>query len=138
LGEWNLGKRLRRLRNRKGFSIYDIQARTNYHYTTISKYERNERQPSLEALRELASVYNVTVAELLADEEELVESLPTELHAKAFLLVNRPELSELLDIIGVLSPRQIGLLIEFLKPLIQTSEEGEGESEVETRNTEAP
>jgi transcriptional regulator with XRE-family HTH domain len=118
MSEWNLGARLRRLRDRRGYSIYDVQERTNYHFSTISKYERNERQPSLEALRELAACYRVTVAELLADEEELVEELPTELHQKASLLVNRPELSELLDIVSELSPRQIGLLIEFLDPLI--------------------
>jgi len=57
MGEWNLGKRLRRFRTRKGYSIYEVQRRTNYHYTTISKYERNQRQPSLEALRELAACY---------------------------------------------------------------------------------
>ncbi len=68
----------------------------------------------------------MTIAELLADEEELVESLPTELHHKASLLINRLELSELLDLVGHLPTRQIGTFIEFLKPLVQQFEE-EGE-----------
>jgi len=125
VGKWDLGERLRRLRFRKGYSIYDVQKRTNYHYTTISKYERNERMPSLEALRELAACYEVTIAELLADEEELVESLPTELQKYASLLLERRDLAELLELLAQLPERQVGHLIDFLKPLMAVKEKSE-------------
>jgi len=43
LGEWNLGKRLRRLRNRNGFSIYYIQARTNLDFRARRGRSKRDR-----------------------------------------------------------------------------------------------
>ena len=63
----DLGKRLRELRERRGFSIYEVERRARLHFSTISKYERNERQPSIDVLQELADVYGVPLASIFAE-----------------------------------------------------------------------
>lgn len=65
----SLGERLRRLRLERNLSLYDVERLSGYHFTTIGKYERGERRPSLEVLRELARLYQVPLSELLDEEE---------------------------------------------------------------------
>ncbi len=66
----SLGERLRSLRLERNLSLYDVERLSGLHFTTIGKYERNERKPSLQVLRELARVYQVPLSELLELEEE--------------------------------------------------------------------
>ena len=66
----SLGDRLRRLRLERNLSLYDVERLSGFHFTTIGKYERGERRPSLEVLRELARVYQVPLSELLEEGKE--------------------------------------------------------------------
>ncbi|HEY8552339.1 MAG TPA: helix-turn-helix transcriptional regulator [Thermaerobacter sp.] len=110
----DLGGRLRRIRESRNLSIYEVERRTGLHFSTISKYERNERQPSLDALRELAALYQVPVTAFLADELDLEAVLPPRLAALARQLLDRPALVEACERLAALDDRQILALTEFL------------------------
>lgn len=111
----DLGRRLRYLRESKGYSIYDVERRIQLHFSTISKYERNERQPSIEVLRELAEIYGVPLASLFADVEDLRQYLPEEQIQWLIWLQERPELVELLELVSKMSPARVTALINFLQ-----------------------
>lgn len=110
----DLGRRLRDLRRRKRLSIYDVERRTGIHFSTISKYERNERRPSLEVLRELAALYEVPVASLVGDVTDLKGVLTPEQLRWLGLLDRRPDLARLLEAAAALSPARVEALVRFL------------------------
>lgn len=112
----DLGRKLRQLRQAKNMSIYDVERATGLHFSTISRYERNERQPSLDTLRELAEIYGASLAELIADEKrEMTRQLPDDLAAKARLLLERDDLAILLGQLQTLPPEAVGNLNEFIR-----------------------
>lgn len=113
----DLGRRLRRIRENRKLSIYDVERRTGLHFSTISKYERNERQPSLEALRELAAVYQVPVTALIADQVDLQAVLPPRIATLAAALLERPELVEACEQMMALDRHQLAALVAFLDSL---------------------
>ncbi|ADU52325.1 helix-turn-helix domain protein [Thermaerobacter marianensis DSM 12885] len=110
----DLGGRLRRIRESRNLSIYEVERRTGMHFTTISKYERNERQPSLDVLRELAALYEVPVTVFLTDELALETVLPPKLAALARQLLDRPALAEACERLAALDDRQVEAVAEFL------------------------
>lgn len=113
----DLGGRLRRLRLKRGLSIYDVERLAKLHFSTISKYERNERQPSIEMLQRLAAIYNVTVASIFAESDDLDAYLDDERRQQLQLLNQRRELAELLSLAGALEPGQVNAVIALLRSL---------------------
>ncbi|PZN10297.1 MAG: XRE family transcriptional regulator [Bacillota bacterium] len=113
----DLGRRLRRIRKSRNLSIYEVERRTGMHFSTISKYERNERQPSLEILRELAAVYEVPVTALIADITDLEAVLPPRVAAVARDLLERPELLEAAERLAAMTGDQVRALLAFLERL---------------------
>lgn len=111
----DLGRRLRELRRRKNLSIYDVERRTGIHFSTISKYERNERRPSLEVLRELAALYEVPLASLIGDVSDLKHVLTPDQLRWLGLLERRPDLGRLLEAAVALSPARVEALVRFLE-----------------------
>lgn len=112
----DVGQKLRQLRRAKKMSIYDVERATGLHFSTISRYERNERQPSLDTLRELAEIYGASLAELVSDEKrEMTRQLPEELGARARLLMERDDLSCLVGQLESLPPEAIRALSEFVR-----------------------
>lgn len=112
----DLGRKLRQLRQSKNMSIYDVERATGLHFSTISRYERNERQPSLDTLRELAEVYGASLADLIADEKrEMTRQLPDDLAVKARLLLEREDLSALVGQLQQLPPDAVRNLLEFVR-----------------------
>ncbi|HEY8415488.1 MAG TPA: helix-turn-helix transcriptional regulator [Thermaerobacter sp.] len=111
----DLGRRLRRIRESRNLSIYEVERRTGMHFSTISKYERNERQPSLEILRELAAVYEVPVTALIADITDLEAVLPPRVAAVARDLLERPELLEASERLAAMTDDQVRALLAFLE-----------------------
>ena len=112
----DLGKRLRELRKRKQLSIYDVERHLGIHFSTVSKYERNERRPSLETLRELAALYEVPLGSLLTEAQDLDELLTPDQVRWLTLLEQRPELGRLLDVLAGFSPERVEALLRFLEP----------------------
>lgn len=61
-----IGNRIREMRLRKGLSQQELNKLLGWGATRLSMYERGERQPRIEFLRELASVLDCTIEDLLA------------------------------------------------------------------------
>ncbi|QIA28004.1 helix-turn-helix transcriptional regulator [Thermaerobacter sp. PB12/4term] len=110
----DLGGRLRRIRESRNLSIYEVERRTGMHFSTISKYERNERQPSLDVLRELAALYEVPVSVFLTDRLALETLLPQPLAGLALQLLDRPALAEACQRLATLEDQQLEAVAEFL------------------------
>jgi transcriptional regulator with XRE-family HTH domain len=106
----DLGRRLRELRRSRRMSLYDVERRTGRHFSTIGKYERGERRPSVETLRELAEVYEVSLSELLAEAGQ---------DGPGPAACERPDLQGLLAVARRLSPEQVAALIELLRLLVR-------------------
>lgn len=108
---------MRKYRVRAGLSIYDVEKRVGRHFSTISKYERGERKPSLDVLRELAGVYEVHPARLVTQIEDVQDMFPEEVTAAARLLERRPDILQIVSDLERLSLKQIELLRAFLHTL---------------------
>lgn len=63
------GERLKQSRNRKQLTQSQVADRLGVDFTTISKYENDKSQPDNQTLRELASVYEVSLDWLLSGEK---------------------------------------------------------------------
>jgi len=115
----DLGDRLRRYRERAGLSIYDVGKLTGRHFSTISKYERGERKPNVDTLRELAGTYKVHPARLITRIEDIEGEIPEEVAAASRLLRNRRDIADLLPELEKLNCRQLRALHEFLAALCE-------------------
>lgn len=64
-----IGARLRRVRHQQDLSLADVQARSNGRWkaVVVGAYERGDRSVTVERLAELASFYDVPLADLLPD-----------------------------------------------------------------------
>ncbi|MBN2980027.1 MULTISPECIES: helix-turn-helix domain-containing protein [Cohnella] len=60
------GTRLKQARNRKRMTQNEVADKLGIDFTTISKYENNKSQPDNDILREMASLYEVSLDWLLA------------------------------------------------------------------------
>lgn len=67
----SLGEKISLLRNRKGYSKKRLGELIDIHWTNISKYENNKILPSVDALRKLAQVFEVSADFLLFDNAEM-------------------------------------------------------------------
>lgn len=112
-----LGDRLRRYRKKAGLSIYDVEKLTGRHFSTISKYERGERRPNIDVLRELAGVYEVLPATLMTGVDDVKDMLPDEVIAAARILETRQDIFDLLPYLDMLDYRQVRALASFLDSL---------------------
>lgn len=92
----DVGDRLRRLRQRMGFSQRDLARRAGVTNATISMIERNQVSPSVASLKKVLDGMSVTLAEFFGLESEEEE--------KVFF--QSDELTEIAG--GKLSLRQIG------------------------------
>jgi transcriptional regulator with XRE-family HTH domain len=63
-----IGNRLKTLRTSKGYTPEFIAEKLGISKSTYGRYERNENVPDLNVLEEIASLYEITIAELLTDE----------------------------------------------------------------------
>lgn len=62
---YDFGIRLRKLRNAKGLSQSEVSKKIGIAKGTISTYERNVKNPSMEIIIKLAVLYNVSVDYIL-------------------------------------------------------------------------
>jgi transcriptional regulator with XRE-family HTH domain len=60
-----VGPRLRRLRDRRGFTLAVLSERTGVSVSTLSRLEAGRRRPTLEQLLPLARAYGVTLDDLV-------------------------------------------------------------------------
>lgn len=72
-----IGKRLRYLRERRGYSQVYVYKRTGINNKTLSRYEKDGTEPDAESLLKLAELYEVTSDWLIGkDKKENDFSIP--------------------------------------------------------------
>lgn len=59
------GERIKYLREKNGFTQEDIETRLGVELAVISKYELDIREPNIEAIKKLATIFNVSIDYLL-------------------------------------------------------------------------
>ncbi len=64
------GKRLRDLRKSRKLTLVKVAERLNIGMTTYGAYEREEKRPSIDMLRSLANLYNVSTDYILGLTDE--------------------------------------------------------------------
>ncbi len=64
------GKKISMLRKEKGWSQTELAKKHNTSVSVISRYERDEMTPSIEAAKKLADLLNSTVGYLLGETDE--------------------------------------------------------------------
>ena len=70
------GQRFLRLRKARGLTQEDIAKKLNIGAQAVSKWENDISSPDISLLPELASIFNVTIDELLGKETNKTEVLP--------------------------------------------------------------
>ena len=64
------GERLKYLREKKGLTQKDVATRLGLEPAAISKYELDMREPNIEALKKLATIFNVSIDYIITGEEK--------------------------------------------------------------------
>jgi len=67
--ELSIGQRISLLRKQKNWSQVELSKKINASREIISRYERNESQPSIEMIVKIANAFNVTVDYLIGQSE---------------------------------------------------------------------
>lgn len=100
-----LGRRIRSLRNRKGWTQQELGRRANINYKFIGEIERGKQNPSFNILSKIASTLNVEMLELFRFEHEMLDKRQIEIKIKD-VLKNLPEndLRQFLLILRTLYP----------------------------------
>jgi len=70
------GKKLRELRKIEGWTQEEVAKKLGISKQTYSNYENEKRKPSLSIIRELASIYNVNIDDIFAEEAGPFAKLP--------------------------------------------------------------
>jgi transcriptional regulator with XRE-family HTH domain len=70
-----LGEKLKTLRHERGLYQRDVAESLGIAITTLSGYERNDRKPNPETLRQLSDFYGVTIDYLVAGAENNINDL---------------------------------------------------------------
>ena len=83
------GKRLRDCRKEKGFSQNEVAKLLNTNHSVIGKYERDDVNPSIDAVKRLAELLDTTVAYLVG------ETNTNELFKNSDMLRRLKDISEL-------------------------------------------
>ncbi|QUH29624.1 helix-turn-helix transcriptional regulator [Vallitalea guaymasensis] len=73
-----LGEKIKYLRNERGLYQRDLANALNIAVTTISGYERDDRRPNPETLKQIADFFGVTIDYLVGGKESSVDYLEEE------------------------------------------------------------
>lgn len=93
----SLGERLKKAREKLGFSQEFVAKRINIHRTTIGKYESNECLPSVDILMKLIEIYCEDANYILYGKTRKsinVDKLPEHLIQKIYFMTSKYFLSE--------------------------------------------
>ncbi|WP_277680357.1 helix-turn-helix domain-containing protein [Gracilibacillus dipsosauri] len=106
------GERLKKLRNKKGFSQKELTDRLNLNRSTYARYELCQTQPDFDTLDKLANFYDVTVDYLLgrSNDPRLTEKEDKEIDKQT---------RELLDMLDELPPDRKDHYMEEIKAYVR-------------------
>lgn len=134
----DLGGRLRELRRKHNYSLYDVERRIGLHFSTIAKYERNERQPGIDVLKDLAALYEVPLGALLTDVDDLAELLTERQRRLLTLLDRRPPVAQAVERLARMSDGQVEALVGLLDAVLPSPGEGSQGAEAPGNNNNGP
>lgn len=99
-----LGDKIRELRTQNNITQKELSEKLFVTAQAVSRWEKNEVEPSIKTLTEIAKIFDVTVDQLLAEgdiqpnvdtpEEELSEQQPVEYDEQAEILATQPEVEQ--------------------------------------------
>lgn len=101
-----VGKRIRQLRRQHKHSLEELGDKVDYNYSNLSKIELEKRQPSLELLEKIASVYGVHISYFFGERK----NTPDELEEKGVEWLSFIEEMEKKE----LSPEEIREIVGFI------------------------
>lgn len=113
----NFAERLRDLRTQKGLSQVGLAKQLGLSNSTISMYERGEREPDFETLDLIGDFFNVDVNYLLGKEEGSTYYLTPEAAEMAKEVAQRDELKVLFDAVRDVPKEDIDVVIRMIDGL---------------------
>ena len=89
-----LGQKIKKLRNDKGLTQKDLADQVHVTFQTVSKWEKDENEPDVSTLREIAKLFGVTVDYLINEDEEVAtqEEVEEEAPVTKTIIVHQREL----------------------------------------------
>jgi len=92
-------KRLLSLRKARDLTQQELADKAGLHVVQIRRYETNNSQPSLEAIKKLATALNVSADALVFDDDERNPGDKLRLHFEAVSQLNEEEQQVILELI---------------------------------------
>ncbi|MGO3375123.1 helix-turn-helix domain-containing protein [Brochothrix thermosphacta] len=101
----NFGEKLKMLREQNDITQEKVSQKLNVTRQSVSNWENNKNYPDLTTLVTLSQLYNISLDDLLKDENNVVKSMKTELNSyrssELIKLIIFSVLAFLLPIIGI-------------------------------------
>lgn len=113
----DFSQRLKELRQNKGLTQAELGKKLGLHNSTISMYERGEREPDFETLGLIADFFNVDTAYLLGEEFGSTYYLKPEVAELAKELFEREEMRVLFDTVKGVPKEDIEVVIRMIQGL---------------------
>ena len=113
----DFAQRLRELRLNKGLSQKELGERLGLHNSTISMYERGEREPDFDTLDLIADYFNVDVQYLLGREIGSMYYLDPTAAQMAKEVFDREDMRILFDAVKDVSAEDLQFVIKMVKGL---------------------
>ena len=113
-----IGKRLLYFRKKKKLTLRDVENVTGVKFGIIAAYERGDRNPPLKTIKRLAKAYEVSLIHILFSKEEIAESFLGELQDNAKLLLENPEINDLVTMLKKLPDDTMRLVVDCIRALI--------------------
>jgi transcriptional regulator with XRE-family HTH domain len=93
LSTMHIGKNIRKIREQKGLMQKEVASAAAIHTSNYSKIEKGEREPSIEALDKIATLFDMTVDQIIHFEGKM----PREVKIKDKTATEKLQLIEQLD-----------------------------------------
>jgi len=100
-----LGERIRTMRESRGMTQVQLAEMMNISRSTIGMYERDEREPNLDTIEELADIFNVPMSALTDRNEEKPD------------LVVEPKIAELNHLFSLLPDAEQDQILALVRTL---------------------
>ncbi|CAO1610203.1 helix-turn-helix domain-containing protein [Brochothrix thermosphacta] len=115
----NFGEKLKMLREQTDITQEEVSQKLNVTRQSVSNWENNKNYPDLTTLVTLSQLYNISLDDLLKDENNVVKSMKTELNSyrssELIKLIIFSVLAFLLPIIGIV----FGILLLCTKKRVE-------------------
>lgn len=115
----NFGEKLKMLREQNDITQEKVSKKLNVTRQSVSNWENNKNYPDLTTLVTLSQLYNISLDDLLKDENNVVKSMKTELNSyrssELIKLIIFSVLAFLLPIIGIV----FGILLLCTKKRVE-------------------